>query len=74
MARPHLLIPLVAFLTSLRALAGCRAAPAAPANGTATVVSVTDGDTIDVDLAGHHEAVRLLGVDTAKPSTCTNCP
>ena len=76
MARPHLLILLVAFLASLGALAGCRAAPAASANGTATVVSVTDGDTIDVDFGGHVEPVRLLGIDTpethhpTKPVQC----
>lgn len=39
-------------------------------------MSVTDGDTIDVDIAGHHEAVRFLGVDTpethhpTKPVEC----
>lgn len=68
MARPHLLIPLVAFLASLGALAGCRAAPAASANGVATVDEVTDGDTIQVSIGGHHEAVRFLGIDTSNPA------
>ena len=76
MARPHLLILIVAFLTSLGALAGCRAAPAASANGVATVDEVTDGDTIQVSIGGHHEAVRFLGIDTpethhpTKPVQC----
>jgi micrococcal nuclease len=30
----------------------------------ATVISVTDGDTIDVRVDGRPEAVRLLGIDT----------
>ena len=32
--------------------------------GSARVVQVIDGDTIDVDWAGRRERVRLLGVDT----------
>jgi micrococcal nuclease len=32
--------------------------------GAATVVEVVDGDTIEVDVAGSVETVRLLGVDT----------
>lgn len=44
--------------------------------GAATVVSVTDGDTIDVELAGEEESIRLLGIDTpethhpTKPVEC----
>ena len=30
----------------------------------ATVVEVTDGDTIDVELRGRERAVRLIGIDT----------
>ena len=33
-------------------------------SGSARVVNVIDGDTIDVDWAGRRERVRLLGVDT----------
>jgi len=33
-------------------------------DGTATVVSITDGDTIRVDIAGRQERVRFIGVDT----------
>lgn len=72
MARHHLLIPLVAAL----ALGGCRAAPAAPTDGSATVEAITDGDTIEVSIGGHDEAVRFLGIDTpethhpTKPVEC----
>jgi len=34
------------------------------APGSARVVAVVDGDTVDVTWAGHRERVRLLGVDT----------
>jgi micrococcal nuclease len=48
--------------------------PAAP--GAARVTRVVDGDTIEVDLAGRAEKVRLLGIDTpetkhpTKPVQC----
>ncbi len=53
--------------------AGC-AAP--PSDGTATVHTVVDGDTITVSIAGRRETVRLIGVDTpesvhpTKPVEC----
>ena len=56
--------------------AACAPSRAAPADGTATVVEVSDGDTIDVDFGGDVEAVRLLGIDTpethhpTKPVEC----
>jgi len=37
---------------------------AAPDDGTATVRSVIDGDTIVVDYGPHRETIRLLGIDT----------
>jgi micrococcal nuclease len=44
-------------------LAAC--APRGPSEpGTAQVVDVIDGDTLDVRIGGHTETVRLLGVDT----------
>lgn len=47
-------------------LLGC--GPTAPEQtvvpGTATVVSVVDGDTVDLEIAGTIERVRLLGIDT----------
>ena len=33
----------------------------------ATVVSVTDGDTIKVDINGTRETVRYIGIDTPEP-------
>ncbi|MBW8825926.1 MAG: thermonuclease family protein [Acidobacteria bacterium] len=46
--------------------AACRTGPPSPTGppGQATVVHVVDGDTIDVRIAGRHERVRLLGIDT----------
>ncbi|MBP17143.1 MAG: thermonuclease [Acidimicrobiaceae bacterium] len=38
--------------------------PNLSADGMGTVVEVIDGDTVIVDLAGHRETVRLLGIDT----------
>ena len=35
-----------------------------PAVGPPTVVEVVDGDTIVVEIAGSHERLRLLGIDT----------
>ena len=73
---------LVAVLIILASTAGCGsssspagdAAPSAP--GSARVTRVVDGDTIEVDLAGRTEKVRLLGIDTpethhpTKPVQC----
>jgi len=50
-------------------------ASSAPA-GEATVVSVVDGDTLVVRLAGADERVRLIGIDTPetkKPDTPVQC-
>ena len=63
----------------------CRpgAAPAATSSSTptalatnATMVSVVDGDTIDVNINGRRERVRLIGIDTPetkKPNTPVQC-
>lgn len=45
-------------------LVACARAPAAAPTDTGTVVAVIDGDTVDVDLGGRVERVRLLGIDT----------
>lgn len=46
-------------------VAGCTRTAATPTDpGAATVVSVVDGDTVVVDLAGRQETLRLIGVDT----------
>jgi micrococcal nuclease len=57
-------------LALLAVLAGC-AASAADVRGTsdpeganAVVVDVIDGDTIEVDVHGRQETVRLIGIDT----------
>ena len=42
----------------------------------ATMLSVVDGDTIDVNIGGHRERVRLIGIDTPetkKPNTPVQC-
>ncbi|HET8954946.1 MAG TPA: thermonuclease family protein [Solirubrobacterales bacterium] len=47
-----------------------------PASATAYVTRVVDGDTIEVDLDGHEEDVRYIGVDTpetVKPDTPVQC-
>lgn len=44
--------------------AGDPAGPAGPGGLEATVVRVVDGDTLVVEVAGRHEPVRLIGIDT----------
>jgi micrococcal nuclease len=60
----------------------CRPGSPPAANATtamdvnATMISVVDGDTIDVNIAGHRERVRLIGIDTPetkKPNTPVQC-
>lgn len=44
--------------------------------GSATVIRHVDGDTIDVQIGGRRERVRLLGIDTpetVKPNTPVQC-
>jgi micrococcal nuclease len=38
--------------------------PSTATDGTATVTEVDDGDTIEVDLGGQEETIRMLGIDT----------
>jgi micrococcal nuclease len=47
-------------------LVGCRSSgpPSTAAPGEAVVERVVDGDTIDVDIGGREERVRLIGIDT----------
>jgi len=45
-------------------VAACAPAPAAAPTDRGTVVAVVDGDTVDIDLGGRTERVRLLGIDT----------
>ncbi|QDB79014.1 hypothetical protein FE251_06240 [Georgenia wutianyii] len=41
-----------------------------PDEGSATVTAVVDGDTIDVELGGKEQRVRLLNVDTPEVDGC----
>jgi micrococcal nuclease len=57
-------------------LAGCAGGAAPAENGHATVTHVVDGDTIDVEIDGRTERVRLIGIDTPetkKPNTPIEC-
>lgn len=50
--------------------------PAGPASAIVPVTRVVDGDTIEVQLGGRIEDVRLIGVDTpetVKPDTPVQC-
>ena len=51
-------------LVLLLLVGACSRAPAPVPTDTGTVVAVVDGDTLDVDLGGRTERVRLLGIDT----------
>jgi micrococcal nuclease len=65
----------VAGLVGMVGTVGC--APSdAPAHGAATVVTVVDGDTIDVRIGGRDERVRMVGIDTPetkRPDTPVEC-
>lgn len=57
-------------------LAACSPVASSAPAGEATVVSVVDGDTLVVRLAGAEERVRLIGIDTPetkKPDTPVQC-
>ncbi len=67
-----------AVLTWVLALgtASCTGGGAPAATGLATVTEVIDGDTIDVDIGGRTERVRLIGIDTPetkKPDSPIEC-
>jgi micrococcal nuclease len=55
---------------------GCIGATPPGADGLAVVTDVVDGDTIDVEIGGRTERVRLIGVDTPetkKPDSPVEC-
>lgn len=62
----QLITTLIGLIVSLFGLAPATPAPTASTT-TATVVSVIDGDTIIVNLAGTKETVRYIGIDTPEP-------
>lgn len=58
------------------AATACTAGRGSPGDGLATVIYVVDGDTIDVEIGGRTERVRLIGIDTPetkKPNTPIEC-
>jgi micrococcal nuclease len=55
---------------------GCIAVPPTAGDGLATVIDVVDGDTIDVEIGGRTERIRLIGIDTPetrKPDAPIEC-
>jgi micrococcal nuclease len=68
-------VALLAVVGAVTSLAACTP-PGGPDDGIATVTRVVDGDTIDVDIGGRRERVRLIGIDTPetkKPNTPVEC-
>jgi micrococcal nuclease len=60
----------------LRPWEGGTPGPGVPAAGFARVVRAVDGDTLEVEIGGRREDVRLIGVDTpetVKPGTPVQC-
>jgi micrococcal nuclease len=60
----------------LAVIAGCTGADHVSSDGSATIMHVVDGDTIDVRIGGRDERVRLIGIDTPetmKPDTPIEC-
>lgn len=60
----------------LVATSGCSKTGTRATPNAAVVTRVVDGDTLDVDLGGRTERVRLLGIDTpesVKPGTPVQC-
>jgi micrococcal nuclease len=66
----------VAALALLAAATAACTGEVAANDGLATVTHVVDGDTIDVEIGGREERVRLIGIDTPetkKPNTPIEC-
>lgn len=57
------LVTFAALAGGILACPACDQAPAEPAD-VGTVIDVIDGDTVDIEIAGIEERVRLLGIDT----------
>lgn len=64
-ALPAALVPALVLIAGAPLVACTPPAGAPPGEaGLATVVEVVDGDTVEVEVAGATETVRLLGIDT----------
>lgn len=65
-SRGRAAIPAALVLLAWAALASCTPPAGTPPGetGLATVVEVVDGDTVEVEVSGATETVRLLGIDT----------
>ncbi len=60
----------------LAVIGGCSGGDRTPNDGTATITHVVDGDTIDIQIGGRDERVRLIGIDTPetkKPNAPIEC-
>jgi len=60
------LVLILVALLAVAVLAGCELGQPSEADAAkrARVIEVTDGDTIDVEIGGREEAIRLIGIDT----------
>ncbi|CAN5842496.1 hypothetical protein BH24ACT3_BH24ACT3_08180 [soil metagenome] len=65
-----------ALVVAITLVCGCGGKASPTESGAATVVRITDGDTLVLDLGGAEETVRLIGIDTpetkhpTKPVMC----
>lgn len=68
---------LVCVAVAAVALSGCaQSSPALSPGASGRVVEIVDGDTLDIDLGGARERVRLIGIDTPetkRPDTPVEC-
>ncbi|MGH9270738.1 MAG: thermonuclease family protein [Ilumatobacteraceae bacterium] len=55
------------------ASSACDRGPAPPAD-VGTVIDVIDGDTVDIEIAGQEQRVRLLGIDTPEVFLADGAP
>ena len=71
-----IIVCIAVLATACRADASATTAASTAVTANATMISVVDGDTIDVAIGGHRERVRLIGIDTPetkKPNTPIQC-
>ena len=71
-----ILVCIAVLATACQADASATTAASTAMTVNAEMISVVDGDTIDVAIGGHRERVRLIGIDTPetkKPKTPVQC-